>query len=123
MNNEAKVRQLTSLVVLERGKGKVISFKDIKVARAVCAAKEVIKGKGKRGRKHKSAMLEADEPELDEPEVARAVEEVINGRGKHGWKRKSAAPEADEPEVEAEPEVAWMIEAPEPRRAPVARMY
>jgi hypothetical protein len=123
INNEAKVRRSTSSVVLGRGKGKVMSFEDIEVARAARAAKEVIKGKGKRGRKRKSAVLEADEPELDEPEVARATEEVINGRGKRGRKRKSAAPEADEPEVEAEPEVARMIEAPEPRRAPVARMY
>ncbi len=51
--------------------------------------------------------------------MARVAEEVINGRGKRGRKRKSAAVEADEPE----PELAWMIEAPEQRRAPVARMY
>jgi hypothetical protein len=50
--------------------------------------------------------------------VARAAEEVINGRGKRGGKRKSAAPEANEPE----PEVARMIDAPVPWRAPVARM-
>jgi hypothetical protein len=30
-----------------------MSFKDIEVARAACAAKEVVKGKGKRGRKRK----------------------------------------------------------------------
>jgi hypothetical protein len=77
MNNEAKVRRSTRSVVL--GKAKVMSFEDIEVARAARAAKEVIKGKGKRGRK-----------------------------------RKSAAPE---------PEVARTIEAPEPLRAPVARMY
>jgi hypothetical protein len=108
MNNEAKVRQSTKLIVL--GKAKVISFKDIEVARAARATKEVIKGKGKRGRKRKSAAVEADEPdsELDsEPEVVRAAEEVINGRGKRG--RKRAAQEADEPELE--PEVARMIDA------------
>jgi hypothetical protein len=57
--------------------------------------------------------------------VARTTKEVINGRGKRGRKRKSAALEADEPEPEPEPEpeVARMIEAPEPLRAPVARMY
>ena len=86
MNNEAKVRRSTKLVIL--GKAKVMSYKDIEEARAKRAAKEVIKGKGKCGRK-----------------------------------RKSAAPEAGEPESELEPEVAPMIEAPEPWRAPVARMY
>ena len=67
INNEAKVRWLTRSVVL--GKAKVISFKDIKVARAACATKEAIKGKGKRGRKRKSTTLEAAEIDI-EPEVA-----------------------------------------------------
>jgi hypothetical protein len=126
MNNEAKVRRSTRSIVL--GKAKVMSFEDIEVARAARAAKEVIKGKGKRGRKRKSAALEADEPGEDEPEtepepeVARAAKEVIEGRGKRGRKRKSVAPEADEPEPEPEPEVARIIEAPKPWRAPVARM-
>ena len=117
MNNEAKVRRSTRSVVL--GKAKVMSFEDIKVARAARAAKEVIKGKGKRGRKRKSAALEADEPETEaEPEVARAAKEVINGRGKRGRKRKSAAQEADEPE----PEVARMTDALVPWRVLVAQM-
>ncbi len=42
--------------------------------------------------------------------------------GKRGRKRKSAALEADEQEPEPEPEVARVIEAPKPWRAPVARM-
>ena len=47
-----------------------MSFEDIEMAQAAHAAKEVIKGKGKRGRKHKSAALEADEPETEaEPGV------------------------------------------------------
>ena len=83
MNNEAKVRRSTKSIIL--GKAKVMSFEDIEVARAARAAKEVIKGKGKRGGKRKSAALEADEPE-------------------------------------PEPEVARIIEAPKPWRAPVARM-
>jgi len=119
MNNEAKVRRSTKSVVL--GKAKAMSFEDIEVARATGAAKEVIKGKGKRGRKRKSAALETDEPETEpEPEVARAAKEVIKGREKRGRKAKSAAQEADEPEPE--PEVTRMIKAPEPWRAPVARM-
>jgi hypothetical protein len=94
-----------------------MSFTDIEVARAARAAKEVIKGKGKRGRKRKSAAVEADEPELDsEPEVARAAEEVINGRGKRG--RKRTTQKADEPELE----VARMIDALVLWRAPVARI-
>ncbi len=51
MNNEAKVRRSTKLVVL--GKAKVMSFEDIEEARAKRAAKEIIKGRGKRGRKRK----------------------------------------------------------------------
>jgi len=94
-----------------------MSFEDIEVARVARAAKEVIKGKGKRGRKRKSTIIEADDPEPDaepdsepdsEPEVARAADEVINGRRKRRRKRKSVRPEADEPE----PEVARTIEAP-----------
>jgi septum formation inhibitor MinC len=111
INNEAKVRQSTRSIVL--GKAKVMSFEDIEVARTARATKEVIKGKGKRGRKRKSAAIEADEPETEpEPEVARAA------KGKRGRKRKSTAQEADEPE----PEVALIIDAPVPWRAPVARM-
>jgi hypothetical protein len=122
MNNEAKVRRSTKSVVL--GKAKVMSYEDIEEARAKRAAKEVIKGKGKRGRKRKSAALEADEPETEaEPEVARATKEVITGKRKRGRKHKSAALKADEPEPEPQPEVARIIEAPGPWRAPVARMY
>jgi hypothetical protein len=44
------------------------------------AATEVIKGKGKRGRKWKSFVLEAEA----EPEVAHAIKEVINGKRKRG---------------------------------------
>jgi hypothetical protein len=66
INNEAKVRRSTKAVVL--GKAKVMSYEDIEEARLKRAAKEVIKGKGKRGRKRKSAALEAGEPE---PAVAR----------------------------------------------------
>ena len=126
MNNEAKVRRSTRSIVL--GKAKVISFEDIEVARIARATKEVIKGKGKRGWKRKSAALKADEPKLDEPkpklepkpelEVVRAMKEVIKGRGKRGRKRKSATQEADELELE----VVWIIDALVPWRAPVAQM-
>ena len=121
MNNEAKVRRSTRAVVL--GKAKVMSFEDIEVARAARAAKEVIKGKGKRGRKRKSATLEADEPETEVeavPEVAHAAKEVITGKRKHGRKHVQ---EANEPEPEPEQEVVQTIEASVPWRAPVARMY
>ncbi len=115
MNNEAKVRRSIKSIVL--GKAKVMSYEDIEEARAKRAAKEVMKGKGKRGRKRKSVALETEEPET-EPEVVRAAKEVVKGRGKRGRKRKIAAPEAEEPE----PEVAGTIDAPVPWRAPVARM-
>ena len=51
INNEAKVRRSTKLVVL--GKAKVISYEDLIVKRIEREAKEQakVKGKGKRGRK------------------------------------------------------------------------
>ncbi|KAG4430485.1 hypothetical protein IFR05_014028 [Cadophora sp. M221] len=126
MNNEAKVRRSTRSVVLR--KAKVMSFEDIEVARAARAAKEVIKGKGKRGRKRKDAALVADEPETKagqpepEPKVACVAKDAMSDKGKRGQKRKSAAQEVDEPEPKPEPEVARVIEAPKPWRALVARM-
>ncbi|MCJ1321297.1 hypothetical protein MMC15_006641 [Xylographa vitiligo] len=96
-------------------------FEDIIAARAARVEKDVIKGKGKRGRKRKSIALEADEPDAEaEPgqEVARTAKEVI----KRGRKRKIAVCEADKPEPAPEPEVAQIINVPGPWRAPVARM-
>jgi hypothetical protein len=102
-----------------------MSYKDIEEARLKRTAKDAIKGKGKRGRKRKSIELEADKPEPDEPDplpqVVRAVEKVIPVRRICGRKRKSAALEPDKPELK--PQVARIIEAPKPWRAPVARMY
>ena len=57
--------------------------------------------------------------------VARAARAVKDAKvkGKRGRKRKSDALEADEPEAaEPEPEVARIIDAPVPWRAPVAQM-
>lgn len=55
----------------------MISFEDIKVARAARATKDVIKGKGKHGWKCKSVALEVDELE-PEPEVARMTNELVS---------------------------------------------
>jgi hypothetical protein len=85
MNNKAKVRRSTGLVVVR--KAKVMSFEDIEIAWVVRAVKDVIKSKGKRSQKRKSAALELDEPETDELG-------------------------ADEPEPEPQPEVARMVNAP-----------
>ncbi|OBT60603.1 hypothetical protein VE03_10035 [Pseudogymnoascus sp. 23342-1-I1] len=77
INNEAKVRRSTRLIVI--GKAKVMSYEDIDEARAKRAAKEAINGKGKRGRKRTSAALEAGELELElelEPELARMTAPV-----------------------------------------------
>jgi len=90
INNEAKVRQSIQSLVL--GKAKVVRFKNIEVARAARVAKDIIKNKGKCGRKRNSATVEVDEPEADEP-----------GPG-------------------PEPELAQIIELPKIWRAPVARM-
>lgn len=61
--------------------------------------------------------------DIEAARATRAAKEVIKGKGQRGRKRKSAALEADEPEPEPEPKLARMIKAPEPWRAPVARMY
>jgi hypothetical protein len=42
-----------------------MSFEDIEAARAARAAKDAIKGKGKRGRKRKNTAIEADDLEPD----------------------------------------------------------
>lgn len=128
VNNEAKTRRLTKPVVLGKGKAKVMSYEDIEEARATRAKKDATKGKGKRGRKRKSAALEADKPETEaEPKMAHTAKEVIIGKRKRGRKRKSAVQDADEPEPEPEPEpeqdVAETIDSLTPWRAPVARMY
>lgn len=107
MNNEAKVRRSTRSVVL--GKAKVMSFEDLEVARAARAAKEAIQGKGKRGRKRKGTVLEAEKVD-PEPGLARAAKEAIKGREKRGRNRKGAAQDADEPE----PKAAQIIESPKP---------
>jgi hypothetical protein len=114
INNEARVCRSTKSVVLGKGEGKEMSFEDIEEAQAKRTAKEAIKDKGKRGRKRKSAVLEPE----PEPEMARTSKV---SRGKRGRKCKSAAVEAAN-EPEPEPELAQLIAAPEPWRAPVARM-
>lgn len=85
-----------------------MSYEDLNEARAKRAKKEATKeakGKGKRGRRPKSAMLEVEEASADE--------------GKRR-KRKSPALETDALELKAK--VARMIESPEPWKAPVAQM-
>jgi hypothetical protein len=52
------------------------------------AATEVIKGRGKRGRKRKSAVQEADDPDPElepEPEVAQIVEAPVPWRALIAW--------------------------------------
>ncbi|CAM6003374.1 unnamed protein product [Sphagnum balticum] len=81
INNKAKVRRLTRLIVL--GKAKVISFEDIEVARVARIVKDA-KGKGKGGRKRKSAVLKLDKPDEPEPEpepeVARMIDALVPWR-------------------------------------------
>ena len=81
-------------------------------------------------RSTRSVMLgKAKVMSFEDIEVARAArtaKDVAKGKGKRGRKRKSVVLEADEPEgdePEPEPEVARIIEASGPWRAPVARMY
>jgi hypothetical protein len=109
-----------------------MSYEDLEAARAKRAEKEAAKeakGKGKRGRKCKSATLEAEETTAD--------------KANRGRKRKSAVLEAEAPEPKAKvariskapapagasvaqtsgTQVAEDEVVPEPWRAPVARMY
>lgn len=53
MNNEVKVRRSIKSLILNKKKGKMMSYEDIEEARATRAAKEIAKGKGKRVRKAK----------------------------------------------------------------------
>ncbi|KAK3081203.1 hypothetical protein LTS18_009120 [Coniosporium uncinatum] len=95
MNSEATVRRKMKSNIL--GNARVMSFEDIETARARRAVKDAaneVKGKGKRGRKRKSAA-----PELDTPE------------------RKSKATQMSGTHV-AEDEFV-----PEPWRAPVAWIW
>ncbi|KAH6714446.1 hypothetical protein BKA61DRAFT_481605, partial [Leptodontidium sp. MPI-SDFR-AT-0119] len=92
INNEVKVRRSIKSLVL--GKAKVINFKNIKVARAARATKDIIKEKGKRSRKYKSVTLKVSEPHF-KPEyklklkVARVTKEFTSGREKRNRKRKT----------------------------------
>jgi hypothetical protein len=61
INSEAKVRRATPSIVLEKGKAKVVSYEDLKEARAKRAAKDKAiaeRGKAKRGRKREVAKPE-----------------------------------------------------------------
>ena len=109
INNKAKVRRLTKSLVL--GKAKVISYKDLEEARAKRANKEAAKeakGKGKRGRKRKSAALVADASEPN-AKVVRMNEAPAPARAL--VVQMSGTPVAEDEIV------------PEPWRAPVARMW
>ena len=136
INDEAKTRRSTKSVVLGKGQGKVMSFEDIEEAQRKRAEKDATKGRGKRGRKRKGTVVEADEPDTEaevEPQAAPATKEVTIGKRKRGRKRRRALQDADKlelaselgpaPELEPEPEVAQTLEASVAWRAPVARMY
>jgi hypothetical protein len=122
ISNEAKARRSTKSLVL--GKAKVMSYEDLEQARTKRAVKEAAKeakGKGKRGRKCKSAASEADDAEAGDAEVDEAeADEATADKAKRSRKRKSAALEADAPEPKAK--VSRIREAPEPARALVAQM-
>jgi hypothetical protein len=125
-----------------------MSFEDIEVARAARAAKDIVKGKRKRGRKRKSdqGKLEPEpepdlelepepqlgtepEPELEtepetKPEMVRAAKKVRKSTVRRAPKRTNTA-EADlaEPTPEAEPENLTRDIPPRTWSAPVAQMW
>jgi hypothetical protein len=127
INNEAKVRRSTRLLVLgnAKGEGKVISYKDLIEARAKRVEKESTqeaKGKRRRGRKAKSSPPEAEEGTAD--------------TARRGRKRKSAAqnPPESSNKVTLALAIALVVQVSrtpiaedeivlELWRAPVARIY
>jgi hypothetical protein len=107
MNNEAKVRRKTKSHIL--GNARVMSFEDIEAARAKRAeqdAAKVAKGKGKRGR-----------PKSVVPEV-----EATADKRKYK-KRKNAALEETTMAQTSGIYTVGEEDAPQPWRAPVARMW
>ncbi|KAF2676794.1 DDE-domain-containing protein [Lentithecium fluviatile CBS 122367] len=109
MNDEAKTRRKTKSEIL--GKARVMSYEDIKAARAKRAkqnANKEAKGKGKRGRP-KSGAQEA---------------EGSADKGRHKRQRSvSIAREGEEASITHADETRVVREsAPQPYRAPVARM-
>jgi hypothetical protein len=60
-----KFARLAKLVVLGKGKAKVMSFEDLEVARAARVVKDAVKSNGKRGRKRKNIQPETSEAELE----------------------------------------------------------
>ncbi|KAF2726478.1 hypothetical protein EJ04DRAFT_453278, partial [Polyplosphaeria fusca] len=111
LNKEAKVRRSTRSIVL--GKAKVMSYEDLEEARNKRAMKETAKataGKGKRGRKRKCLELELDLEQGQEVEAG-SSEPV---------RRAKALRKSD---VTESVRLIELAEAPEPWRAPVARMY
>ncbi|KAH8695835.1 hypothetical protein GQ44DRAFT_634521 [Phaeosphaeriaceae sp. PMI808] len=130
VNNEAKARRSTKSLIL--GKAKVMSYEDLEVARAKRAAKEKAKatvGKGKRGRKPKNAVPEAEEATTDKEQQRGRKrknpesegEGATASKAKRGQKPKNTALEAGPSEPRMAP-VVQISEASEPARAPVARM-
>jgi len=87
-----------------KGRGKL----DRKCESATLEADEATADKAKRGRKRKKAVLEADAPEL-KAKIARISNAAESARG--SVVQMSGTPVAEDELV------------PEPRRAPMARMY
>jgi hypothetical protein len=111
VNNEAKVRRSTKSLVL--GKAKVMGYEELMEAREKRAEKDAAqeaKGKGKRGRKRTSAVLEADATEPN-TKTMRITEELVP---------EPAITPATTSTVTA---VVGIEPASAPWRAPVARMY
>jgi hypothetical protein len=97
INSEAKVRRATKSEILAKGEGKVMSYKDLeaaRVVRAVCAAKEQAKVKGRGKHRKGKGSGEAGEPE--------------SSKVTPGQKRNHPG-EVDAPEPK--PKVAQMTEA------------
>jgi len=109
LKNQSKVRRSTKSTILAKGEGKVMNFEDIIAARVVRMEKDVIKGKGKHGRKHESIALKANKPNVKvepEPEVVCIAKKIIKGQEKRGRKYKITIYKTNEPILALELETA-----------------
>jgi hypothetical protein len=125
INDEAKVRRSTKAIII--GDARVMSYEDLEKARAERAAKDAAKanGKGKRGRKPKKAVSDADAsgPGEQEADIAGPSRSAVEpGKGGPGQKRKrTAEPNAPGPKAKVARMSDTHPDAPKPK-APVAFM-
>jgi hypothetical protein len=114
MNDEARTRRKTKLEILGKGKARVMSYEDIKAARAKWAEQEANKeaqGKRKRGQPKRTAV--------------EAIEEEAEATADKGTRKKPKRAQEAKEALALQVSVTRVAEesAQQPYRAPVARMW